>query len=99
MPLPPHQHGPEWIVASHDEELPRPTFAAMLSNLGDILNHSGSVALKDKVMEVPALVTCDLRYERTPHGGYALMIRAEWSPDSEPTLGSIAAASLDIRPA
>lgn len=97
MPIP-YPHGPEWMYSVEDT-IAREAYAGFAKQLGDALSASGSVALSEEVVvNVPDKVKFILRYERTPHGGLALMMRAEWSPDSPGKSETVPAAALVIHP-
>lgn len=80
---PPHHHGPQWIVAVHDPNLPREAFAAHLASAGEVLEINTSIEIGGRVIHLPGAVTFDLRYERTPHGSLALLFKAEWPEHRE----------------
>jgi len=99
--MPPHHHrhhGPEWIVAVHDDELSRTEYAAVLAAVADAVRTDGQVDVNGTVIDVPEVVEFDLRYERTPHGALALVVKVEWH-EKVTTCEAASARSLSIRPA
>ncbi|MDR1189692.1 MAG: hypothetical protein LBK95_19945 [Bifidobacteriaceae bacterium] len=94
-----HRHGPEWLFSARDPETAREAFADHVSALAEALSAGGSVQLaEDVIVEVPETVGFELRYERPPHGGYALLVRVEW-PDCLPQPRALPVSGLSIRPA
>ncbi|HML50653.1 MAG TPA: hypothetical protein PKD84_04475 [Propionicimonas sp.] len=92
----PHPHGPEWIISVHDQGVPREDLAQYLSSLGAALAQGGHLTISGQSIDVPAQVGFDLRYERTPHGSLALVVRAEWARDTPGAVASIPLADLRI---
>ncbi len=95
---PPTHVGPEWIVAVHDDALTRSDYAALLRSLADAVDEGGRIEIDDVVIEMPGTVEVDLRFERTPHGTRALLVRAEWAEQAEAVITVGSTRSLRIRP-
>jgi hypothetical protein len=86
-PLSGPQHGPQWFVSVEDD-ITREEFAGHLEAIGRALGASDEVDINGKVISVPESVEFVLRFERTPHGSLALVMRAEWPENGEDTYQS-----------
>lgn len=95
----PHHPGPEWIVAVHEDALARSTFAAHLAAVADAAARGPELEVGGTVISIPAELAFDLRYERTPHGSLALVIRAEWHAENGRGNAPLSAQGLVIRSA
>ena len=98
MPIHPNPHGPAWIVRQHADDISRGKLSGVLMQLAQAVEASGTVQLTEtRNIEIPDSVEFSLTYEQTPHGSYALVVRAEWveHPDCDESTGL---DSLVIRP-
>jgi len=84
----PHRPQHEWIVAVHDDELPREEYAQHLEAVAQVLSSQSTLEVSGTRITVPDTVAFDLRFERTPHGSLALIVRAEWSESRQDTVPS-----------
>lgn len=81
-PRGPHHHGPQWFVSVEDH-ITREEFAENLEAIGKALAASSEIDINGKVVSVPKSIEFVLRFERTPHGSLALVMRAEWPENGE----------------
>jgi hypothetical protein len=93
---PHHGHGPEWIVSVQDD-VSREQYAGHLSEIADALAVGNTVEINGTTVKLPDDVEFVLRYERTPHGSYALVIRVEWYADGAGGEHGVPTSSLQIR--
>lgn len=77
------QHGPrhqhDWFLSA-EEVVDRKVFAGTLASIAAALR-DGGLSINDVKIEIPEFVEFHLKYERTPHGARAFMLRAEWDDD------------------
>lgn len=91
-----HGHGPEWLISVPDPSMPREQYADHLAALADALKAGAEIEINGTTIAVPATVEFVLRFERTPHGSMALVIRAEWFDDDTTHGRSVPAGGLVI---
>lgn len=70
--------GPAWL-SNYEEAISREQFAESLLSIAQAIKEGPDVEINAVRVTIPSLVDCVVRYERTPHGTYALIMRGEWA--------------------
>lgn len=94
VPEPPR--GPAWIT-NYQERVSREEFVDGLHQVAEAFASGPAAEINGVTVVIPSNVDFVVRYERTPHGSYALLARIEWQEND--VASPHTATTLRINPA